>query len=318
MNGNELFMIRSNPGIDPILSVWRWEIPIYLFLGGLVGGVLLISAATELIWPKRWERRFTFWGSLLAAAFLSIGMLALFLDLAHRWYSYRFYMTFQPTSPMSWGAWILIVAYPVMLLRAAGSMSDELRTSLAGKLPLLGLVDWARGLAHQHRKTLLIGAIVTGIGLGTYTGILLQTLVARPFWRTGLLGPLFLSSGIAGAAALFLLGRPSPESRYALVRWVTGALLAEAAFMTFFFIEKAGGLAIDRAAAGLVLAGPFTGSFISLEVFAGILAPLAMMGFALRKDLSPGRLAPILVLIGGISLRFLMVAVGQMSNFNML
>jgi protein NrfD len=317
MNGNELFMIRSNPGVDPIVAVWQWEIPLYLFLGGLVGGILLISSVTELAWPKRWEKRFTFWGSLLAVVFLTTGMLALFMDLAHRWYSYRFYLTFQPTSPMSWGAWLLLLAYPVLILRAASTMSDEFRKSLTGKLPLLALVDWARSFALRQMRKLQILGVIVGIGLGTYTGILLQTMVARPFWSTGLLGPLFLSSGIAGAAALFLLMRPLAGSRRALVCWVLGALLLEATLMTLFFIEKTGGLAVDRAAAMLVLAGPFTGSFFSLEVFAGIIAPLLMMGYALRKDLSPGRLAPALVLIGGISLRFLMVSVGQLSNFNL-
>lgn len=317
MFGTEWHMVRSNPGVDPILAVWRWEIPIYLFLGGLVGGILLISATMELAWPKRWEKRFTFWGSLLAVVFLSLGMLALWLDLAHRWFAYRFYFSFQPTSPMSWGAWILIIAYPVMILRALGSMTDEFRSRLDGKMPLLSLVDWARDFARSHHRALLGLAVVVGVGLGTYTGILLQTLVARPFWRTGLLGPLFLSSGIAGAAAFFLLWRPLPESRSALVRWVFGALVAEAGLLTLFFIEKSGGLGVDRASAALVLAGPYTGSFISLEVFAGILAPLLMLGYALRKDISPGRLAPALVLLGGISLRFLMVSVGQASNFNM-
>ena len=317
MNGTELFMIRSNPGVDPVVAVWQWEIPLYLFLGGLVGGIMLISAVTELVWPQRWERRLSFWGSLLGVAFLSAGMLALFLDLAHRWYSFRFYLAFRPTSPMSWGAWILLLAYPVLILRAAGSTSVEFRAALARRIPFSGLVEWTCELADMHRRTLQTLGVVVGIGLGTYTGILLQTLVARPFWRTGLLGPLFLSSGVAGAAAFFLLMRPLAGSRQALVRWVTGGLLLEAALLTLFFIEKSGGLAVDRVAAMLVLAGPYTGSFISLEVFAGILAPLLMMGYALRKDISPGRLAPVLVLIGGISLRFLMVSVGQLSNFNL-
>lgn len=31
---------RSNPEIDPFLHVWGWEIPFYLFIGGLVAGIL--------------------------------------------------------------------------------------------------------------------------------------------------------------------------------------------------------------------------------------------------------------------------------------
>ena len=29
--------------IDPSLTVWGWEIPVYLFLGGMVAGMMLIS-----------------------------------------------------------------------------------------------------------------------------------------------------------------------------------------------------------------------------------------------------------------------------------
>ncbi|MBT6943169.1 MAG: nitrite reductase, partial [Candidatus Marinimicrobia bacterium] len=35
---------RSNPEIDPFLHVWGWEIPFYLFIGGLVAGILFFSA----------------------------------------------------------------------------------------------------------------------------------------------------------------------------------------------------------------------------------------------------------------------------------
>jgi hypothetical protein len=35
---------RMNPKIDPVLHVWGWEIPIYLFLGGLVAGILFFAA----------------------------------------------------------------------------------------------------------------------------------------------------------------------------------------------------------------------------------------------------------------------------------
>ena len=47
--------------------------------------------------------------------------------------------------------------------------------------------------------------LVLGIALGTYTGILLSTLSARPVWNSALLGPLFLISGFSTGAALMML-----------------------------------------------------------------------------------------------------------------
>ena len=39
----ELLTTRNNPMIDPVLHVWGWEIPVYLFLGGWVAGAMVLS-----------------------------------------------------------------------------------------------------------------------------------------------------------------------------------------------------------------------------------------------------------------------------------
>ena len=37
----ELFVSGRNiPNIDPYLNIWHWQIPLYLFLGGLAAGIL--------------------------------------------------------------------------------------------------------------------------------------------------------------------------------------------------------------------------------------------------------------------------------------
>ena len=40
---NEITTTRSNHLIDPIFHAWGWEIPVYLFLGGMVAGMMIIS-----------------------------------------------------------------------------------------------------------------------------------------------------------------------------------------------------------------------------------------------------------------------------------
>ncbi|MDY7033741.1 MAG: NrfD/PsrC family molybdoenzyme membrane anchor subunit, partial [Thermodesulfobacteriota bacterium] len=98
---------KMNHLVDPNLSIWGWEVPVYLFLGGLTAGILIISAFVAL---KDRDKKFSLAANRLAVSapiFLSLGMLALFLDLEHKLYVWRFYTTFQITSPMSWGSWIL-------------------------------------------------------------------------------------------------------------------------------------------------------------------------------------------------------------------
>jgi|ERR1700690_1221327 len=112
-----LVSARSNPHIDPVMSVWGWEISVYLFMGGLTAGIMFFSALMLLL-KKDDESPFAVNGlALLGLVVLSLGMTTLFLDLDHKLFVWRFYTTFEPTSPMSYGAWILILFYPVAILQ---------------------------------------------------------------------------------------------------------------------------------------------------------------------------------------------------------
>jgi formate-dependent nitrite reductase membrane component NrfD len=198
---------RANPGIDPSLHAWGWEIVVYLFLGGLVAGIFVLAASLELRSgekPRGDALRLMPFGAL---ALLSVGMLALWLDLAHKLWAWRFYLFFHATSPMSWGAWILLLIYPVGLLLGLGSMGEARREWLRGRTPgaLKGLLETSFGWADGRRRGILVTSVAMGVALGIYTGLLLGTMPARILWNSAVLGPLFLASGISTGAALLLL-----------------------------------------------------------------------------------------------------------------
>ena len=111
----ELVTTRHNELVDPLLKVWGVEIAIYLFLGGMVAGMMIILG--YFLFKGRHKELSCSCALLpgLCIVLLSLGMLALFLDLEHRWYFWRMYLTFKPASPMSWGAWILLLVYPALL-----------------------------------------------------------------------------------------------------------------------------------------------------------------------------------------------------------
>ena len=44
-----LVTVRSNPKIDPSLGIWSWEIPAYLFMGGLTAGIMLFASLMVLL-----------------------------------------------------------------------------------------------------------------------------------------------------------------------------------------------------------------------------------------------------------------------------
>src|SRR5512140_233939 len=111
---NEITLSRANPLVDPHLHVWAWQIPVYLFLGGLVAGMMILWGWFAFSDRRRRADSVAFLLPPLGLALLSLGMLALFLDLEHKAFVWRLYTTFQPASPMSWGAWILLAVYPAL------------------------------------------------------------------------------------------------------------------------------------------------------------------------------------------------------------
>ncbi len=307
---HELDMTPHGPLADPALRIWGWEIPAYLFLGGMAAGILFLSA---LLHARPGPRsRAVRWLPLLAPALLALGMGALFLDLAHRAHVWRFYLAFRATSPMSWGAWILVVVFPVSILFGLATLGADEVEAVARRLgPLAGALRAGRALGLRHARGLRIASLVVGVGLGGYTGVLLSTLGARALWGSALLGPLFLVSGISSGAALALLLRLAPEERAFLSRADIHAMWLEIALVLFFLAGLVTGGAAAREAARLVLGGPFTAPFWALVVVAGLAIPSAMEALERRLHLRPTPVAPALVLLGGFALRWILVAAGQ-------
>jgi formate-dependent nitrite reductase membrane component NrfD len=77
----EQTITRQNPLIDPVLHVWGWEIPVYLFLGGLVAGMMILTGYFQLARPARRMSCVCARLPLIGLLLLSLGMAALFLDL---------------------------------------------------------------------------------------------------------------------------------------------------------------------------------------------------------------------------------------------
>ena len=258
--------------------IWGWEIPVYLFLGGLAAGLMILSALV----PRRESAAMRLL-PLAAPLALSIGMGALFLDLDGKLHVFRFYTALRVTSPMSWGAWILVAIYPV--------------TILYGFAP-------TRALQRLN--------LILGVALGAYTGILLGTLSARPLWSSLFLAPLFLVSGFSTAAASTMLLPIDHEEHEVVRRWDIAAIVAEAVLLAFLFVDLAAD-ARGRAAVAQFFGGSFTAVFWAFVVVVGLAVPLGLELVESRRHLRPALIAPVFLLIGGFALRWIFVAAGQTS-----
>lgn len=314
----EVVSTRANHGIDPVLHIWGWEIPVYLFLGGIVAGLMVLLPLLEWRGGKP-RSAATRWMPFAALALISLGMGALFLDLENKLHVFRFYLAFVPASPMSWGSWLLLLVYPALLLLGLGSLGPGARRGLLARLPraLVALAHPVFRLADRRRGAVLVASALGGVGLGMYTGLLLGTLVARPLWNSALLGPLFLVSGISTGAALLMLLPLQRGEQHTLARWDTAAIALELLLLALLLLDLGGG-AVSSAAVGSLLGGAWTPVFWSLVVVGGLVVPLLLNGLELRRRLAPTLFAPALVLVGGLALRWVLVAAGQESGLGML
>jgi protein NrfD len=310
----ELVFTRTNPMIDPHLQIWGWEIPVYLFLGGLVAGMMIISG--YFLFKGRHKEMTCSCLTLppVAILLLSIGMLALFVDLEHRWYFWRMYTTFQPTSPMSWGSWILLLVYPALLANALIRIPPPVER----RLPFLVRLSKA---IHRHPGVVTaigVANMTLGVALGIYTGILLSAFGARPLWNSAILGLLFLTSGLSSAAAfVHMVSRDKVES-VMLAKADNGFLTLELVLILLFLIGLVSSTRVHLEAAMLVLTGPYAPAFWVFVIGLGIVVPLFLQSLAVRHRIAHTPVAPILVVAGGLALRFVIVAAGQSSHWTRL
>lgn len=272
---------------------FRWWIILYFFIGGISGGALMIASLLTLLGVPE-DRPFIRLGVYLSFVGCLVSGILLIVDLSvplRFWHMLIQNNTGLPMfkwwSPMSVGAWGLLVFGFFSFLATLGALSEE------GRLAWPPLRRLARGPIATFGA---VGGIVGGLFLAGYTGVLLSV-TNRPIWAdSSWIGLLFLVSGIStSVAALLLLARwrgvshASTEER--LKRFDRIALIAELIVIGLFLISL----------------GAVAGAFLNEY---GILLLLGVIGVGILMPLRMGReathnvaTASILVLFGGFVLR---------------
>jgi len=306
------------------LHIWSWEVPVYLFLGGLTAGIMILSAYMIL---KDKENRYPYATNkamLLVPIIMSIGMGALFLDLKHKLYVWRFYTAFNVTSVMSWGSWILLLVYPfsiILILATLKKGYPQLYSFIENfikKTPFkifLNLFYKVIQLSEKYKIPIAKISIPVGIGLGIYTGILLSGFGARPFWNSSILGPLFLVSGASTGAALMILLAKEKEEKEFFTKIDLTLIITEISILILFIIGLATSSSKHVESLGLIMGGQLTFQFWGFVMIMGLTIPALLEWMELKGKHIPSYIAASLVLIGGLILRFVMVEAGQISSW---
>jgi formate-dependent nitrite reductase membrane component NrfD len=307
----EITTTRHNHLIDPTLHVWGWEIPVYLFLGGMVAGMMLISGYFLFKGRHKEQTCSCLYLPYMSIVLLTLGMVALFLDLEHKLYVWRLYTTFQITSAMSWGSWILVLVYPILMTNILLSPPKILEE----KLPII--TEWKNKLLANPLwiKNLGVITIFFGAGIGLYTGVLLSSLGARPLWSSSILWLLFLISGLSGAAAFVHVIAKNVYERELLAKADNAFLIIELFVIALFIIGLKTATEVQAHAADMLLYGDFASTFWVFVIGFGIIIPLIIQLLAVNHKIHHTPVAPLMVIVGGLILRFIIVAAGQYSHW---
>ena len=302
---------RMNPFIDPHLNIWHWQIPTYLFLGGLAAGILFFAALFYLQGKEEKYRTAVRVAPLIVPILLVLGLFALLLDLKHKLYFWQLYTTIHLESRVSWGAWTIMVVTPLSFIWAAIHLRDV--------FPKWDWkYQWLKDLEAffiRYKRPMAWVIVIFSVILGVYTGILLSAFNARPLWNTSILGPLFLVSGFSTGAAAIILFSKNHEERKTFAKIDLLLIAVELFLIIHLFMGFLASTQVQIDAANLFLGGPYTAPFWILVVTMGLVVPALLEVLELLKYRIPVYIPAILVIFGGLMLRFIIVYAGQVSRW---
>ena len=302
---------RNIPNIDPSLHIWHWQIPAYLFLGGLAAGILFFAGLYTVLGKEKEMPTAVKWSTFLVPVALSAGLFFLFLDLKHKMYFWKLYTTIRIESPMSWGAWTLMAITPLSIIWSATYMKEL----IPGWNWKLSILDKLEALAIQYRKWMAWALVFLSVILGIYTGILLSAFNARPLWNTSILGPLFLVSGLSTGAVVIMWMSKNHLERKMFSKIDLILIGIELFFITHLFMGFLASTEVQIEAAQLFLGGPYTLIFWGGVVVFGLIIPFLLEVMELRGIKIPAAIPALMILIGGLIFRFVMVDAGQLTRY---
>lgn len=286
---------------------WVWPVWVYFWAGGIAGGASAIATIADLWGNKEGDRSIVRAGRYIAMAGMLASPVLLIIDLQRPERFHHMLRVLKLRSPLSTGTWILTSLGILTGLNTARQIVEDgfiQADSLPGKVALLSSND-----ATQ----LLQG--LDGIGLGTYTGVLLSA-TAVPLWANAdeAIAPTFLASAFStGAAAITLtraLAGTKVEDLHRLDPIERAAIVAELAGLAYGYSK------LTPEVKKHVVAGKHTPGFLAA-------LGLGMVGPLLMQLLSPKHgplarlfaiLTSLMVLSGGFFLRMSVIEAGKESS----
>ena len=289
---------------------WGWWVILYFFFGGIAAGSYFIGTLIDLVGAER-DRPIAKVAYYIAFPLVAICGILLIVYLGRpESFCHMFIQSntglpmFKYWSPMSVGVWALLLFGALSGVSFVGALAED------GKFGLRRFSNLAQQLHHGPIGMLFeVAGTAIGFFIASYTGVLL-TATNQPLWSdSNLIGALFLASAASTGIAAILLAlsfaRPAPpDSVESLERTDRWAMLLELVLL-IVFVASLGSLAPALVASIygiLLLAG---------TLVIGVIIPLVLSWRTHPLGASNTVVAAVLVLVGGLILRYAIVMGGQ-------
>lgn len=305
---------------------FAWGLPViaYLFLAGMGAGAVTVSGSVLLRKGGFGASRFAVArsGALIGPLPVMLGTFLIIFELGQPFRALNLYKLIN-LSPMNIGSWLLgsfilfSSLYAMTFLPPSAGPGDRL---------------------SRVRRILAWICVPSGISVGIYTGIMLGAMPSRPFWNSPILPGLFLLSALSsGVASIILAGvffrrkhaDPAVRADYHNSSYLltsSDALLIAGELMILFLFLMFAQLTVGdvRYAVDVILpGGELARLFWSLVIVFGLAIPLLVELILIIPKLLYGKefralpaievVIPLAIIIGGFTLRYVVVVAGQMT-----
>lgn len=279
--------------LEHIMS-FDWMVVTYFFLAGVSAGAYIFSVVANY-WMTEFKPLARA-GAIVAPIALAIGMFFLFIDLGQPFRAWRLFLTFNPTSAISWGTWFINIFILLNLVYAWFLIKDE----------------------DEKAKKWALSGLPFAVLVSTYTAVILAQSPGKELWRhiVAIIPWLFLVGALVSGIALVMLvsaGRKEDAILAKLGKILAGFIFLELGivFTDVLILMNGGTIAVESAKSFLV--GEFSFLFWVVEVILGSFIPVFIF---LRKKVSAKgyAVASMLVLVGIFAMRYIVVIGGQAIN----
>lgn len=299
---------------------WGGIIAFYLFLAGIAGGAFLTASLTELFSKKQYPKVVRS-GAYIAPVTIVIGLGLLVIDLGRPLTFWKLLLNVNLGSVMSIGVFIisafsaLAVVYAFLVWSSASVKkqalltSDYTNTDTKAAIAEVGVTSSLQSLQVFRKPVAVLGALFS-VATATYTGFLLSAVTTSSFWHTPFLGIeaipflpiLFLVSASSTGIAATLIGAVNSEDLTSYKKIDMVLIILELVLLTVLYLSVK----------PIFFTGSMALPFWLGVVVIGLVLPLILSIYSIRKHKNVILPVSGLVIIGGFCLRYFVVYTGQL------